>query len=96
MILKQEKGKGKTTVRITIKNVLQRVKAEELSKPVSERRYVPTLTALAKASGVSRQAYTMLVNNQTKHISKDVLGASLQTLQDLGYDVSFDDLLELE
>ena len=60
------------TIRITLKDYLIRLQAEDLDKPPSKRRKVPALNELATVIGISRESMSRLVNNHRRRVNLDL------------------------
>lgn len=82
------------TIRVKLKQYLDELSKEEKQKPITSRRYVPSLADLARAAGYSRQNFTRFAYNKADSINKKMLDISMSTLRELGFNVTFEDILE--
>ncbi len=81
------------TIRITLKDYLIRLQAEDLDKPPSKRRKVPALSELATATGISRESMSRLVNNHRRRINLDLVAKITNELEKHGWQPQINDLL---
>ena len=65
----------------------------EAAKLPSQRRDVPSLTELAKITGIHRVTLTNLANNRIKLVKLATLSAVLNELRRRGFDCTITDLL---
>lgn len=83
-------------IRVTLKEYLAHLEAEESKKPIYDRRRVPTLGLLADGLGVSRQHLYNIANNQYGQFKLDVLSDLIRELRRWGFNAELSDVLTLE
>ncbi len=81
------------TIRITLKDYLIRLQAEDLDKPPSKRRKVPALNELATVIGISRESMSRLVNNHRRRVNLDLFAQIANELEKHGWQPQINDLL---
>ena len=91
--LTTEQQAGEMVIRVVLNEYLKQLNGIEAGKLPSQRRYVPTLTELAKMTGVHRVTLTNLANNKIKLINLATLSAVLTELRRHGFDTTLPDLL---
>jgi len=80
-------------MKIVLTDYLKKIKAEEKAKPLGQRRHIPTQTEIAEMAGVTKQAFSEIVNNNTVAVNRFALAASIKALRDCGFDTDFNDVL---
>jgi hypothetical protein len=80
-------------IKIVLREYLAQLKAQELQKPVKQRRIVPNYSAMAEEANVSRTALTEFVNNSHRGINRDILEAAIELLRSRGFEVDVCDLI---
>ena len=82
------------TLIITLKSYLASLEKEEHFKPETERREVPTVTALAREAEISRAQLHKIMANDTKSLKFDVGDRIIRAIRYRGFDMQISDLLE--
>jgi len=80
-------------VNVDLINYIDRLRESEAKKPLSERRYIPTYTDMAKVAGVTRQGFSGVINNHTVAINRSVIYGAIKSLRECGFDTDFNDVL---
>lgn len=84
----------KLVIRVVLKEYLMQLHGIEVAKLPSQRRAVPTLTELAKITGIHRVTLTNFANNKMKLINLATLAALLNELRRRGFECELTDLLK--
>lgn len=80
-------------IRLTLREHLTKLEANENEKPPAERYHVPTLPELSEVAGISRQGIYKLANGKTGAVSFTILAAIISELRRLGFPTEVSDLL---
>ena len=78
---------------VTLNDHLDRLKATETLKPPDERLSIPTLTELARATGLHRVTVTNLANNNVSQISRETIGKLVAELRRRGFKTEIQDVM---
>lgn len=88
----QEPGR-EGTLDLALKALLLRLEAEELQKPLGQRRAVPTAVELAQVAGVHRATIYGYLSGDVKRLNLEAGAAILSELWRRGFLVGVSDLL---
>jgi DNA-binding phage protein len=81
------------TVQMTLTDHLKRLDVAEFSKPLGERRPIPTIAELAEAAGMSRQGMYKLASNRVASVRFEVLASIMMELRQRGFPTDVSDLI---
>lgn len=76
-----------------MKSLLERLEAEERQRSEGERRDVPNLSELARATGVSREMMSQIANNQVKLLNLRTMHNIIGELRCRGFEVDVEDIV---
>ncbi|GIK38013.1 MAG: hypothetical protein KJ077_25740 [Anaerolineae bacterium] len=83
------------TVRVTVKEYLEKLEKEESTKPVMQRKPIPTPAAMAEAAGVTRQTmYNFLSRDNHQRVDLDLLNSIITQLRRYGHKTQLTDVLK--
>lgn len=80
-------------VYVTLKEYLARLEALESTKPLEQRRDVPSMAQLARLAGVHPMTISRWVTGETKSTDHHVMSVIIDELQARGFDTDLTDLL---
>lgn len=78
---------------INLRAYLARLEADELAKPESQRRAVPSVPELANEIGVSRVQLYRLVGGQVQNFNLETAGRLMDAMNHRGFPMTVSDLL---
>jgi len=87
------KHKEAAMLLITLKEYLARIERLERAKPVEMRRKAPTMTAIARESGVSFVTINRLANGRSKHLNLQTGSKIIEGVRRLGFQMNSEDLI---
>lgn len=91
MIAEQRDTEGEMVV--NLKSYLHQLAADELRKPESQRRPVPTLKELARAVGIHEITMVNLANNNIKLLNLETAARIITEMRRRGFDMRECDLV---
>ena len=86
-------GKIKMVIRVSLKEYLADLISSEGKKPLSQRREVPNIAELVRATGVGRATLYNMANNKNQTINLGVLSEIMSCLCNQGFPTEISDLL---
>lgn len=83
-------------MKVVVKEYLEQLKESEQSKPVSQRRPIPTVEEFASFSGISKTGFISFTHNRTDSINRKVVDGVITLLRECGFDTGIQDVLKYE
>jgi transcriptional regulator with XRE-family HTH domain len=83
-------------LKLRIKAYFLSLELEELNKPESERRKIPSVAELARACGVSRQQLSRLINEKNQTLDLEVTGKLMDVMNSRGFRMTELDIIEYQ
>ena len=93
MVTHNQSVDEKGVIFIILKAYLERLEAFERSKPISQRRPVPTMSELAAAIKVHPVTLSNIANNQIRHLNLRTAAAIIDEMRRRGFLMEISDLL---
>lgn len=87
-------SKEAIVIRVNVSEHLDALKAAENQKPLNQRREVPTLSDIARETGVNRASLYNWAANKYESSRHDMLAAVMNELRRRGFPVTVEDLLK--
>ncbi len=88
------KIKSKGNMYITFAGYLNQLRAEEMSKPVANRKEVPNIEQLAAAADRHPINFSAFINGKSKTFSLEVAQSALDELWRLGFTPQITDIIK--
>jgi DNA-binding Xre family transcriptional regulator len=80
-------------VYVALKSYIDKIEAEERSRPVSLRRRVPHMKELAESIGVNPVTLSNIANNKIKQLNLELAGRIITALRQHGFETDVSDIL---
>lgn len=84
------------TMKIKLKGYLASIEDQEAARPVSQRREVPTVKALANEVGISRVQLQRLAAGQIKNLNLELTANIIKAMRNRGFEMRLTDLIEYQ
>jgi len=78
----------------TLKEYLARIDAFEKQKPEEERRQVPNLTDISKATDIHYTTISRIANNRAKRLDYKTAVKIIDYIRSLGFEMELNDLID--
>lgn len=90
----QSKHREGGSIYITFKSYLERVEAVERSKPVAQRKRVPSMEEIATAVGIHPVTLSNIANSNIKQLNLETGGRIITVMRQFGFSMVVSDLLD--
>lgn len=81
------------TMRVVFNEYLKALESEERTKPIEQRRRVPTIEELAPAVGLHHVTLRNVANSNIKKLDLDTAGKLITLMRKLGFDTVETDVI---
>jgi hypothetical protein len=81
-------------IRVSLNEHLDALRVAENQKPLNQRREVPTVADLARATGINRASLYNWAGNKYESTRHDMAAAVINELHRLGFPASLSDILQ--
>lgn len=81
-------------MKVVVREYLKQLKESEQTKPVSQRRPIPTVREFADFTGISKTGFIDFTHNRTDSINRRVVGGVIMLLRECGFNTNIQDVLE--
>lgn len=80
-------------VKVILRDYLVNLKEQEQTKPLPERRHIPTVVQFADAAGVSKTGFLDFTHNRNQSINRKIMNCSIKLLRACGFATDISDLV---
>ena len=91
---KQDAPQEAIVIRVNLTEHLATLQAEEARRPLNQRRKVPSISELARATGINRASLYNWAGNKYESTRHDILVAVINELRRQGFSTEVEDLLK--